>query len=308
MGINYTNNYRYIGASTSYSIYTPFWKLKEAGFGAGVNRTFRMNNGHPTDGDFYATFRYLTLRHFYMWGSFYISISKTFDYYEPRSTNYYYISPGYKYGYISWSSSYSKPFALDGSIEYTNVSAYQNRSFGINIAPLLKIGNRIQVQHSFYINRNFNNVGYAGTDTAGLPLFGLRDIDIISNTLELKYTIKNYMPVSIRIRHYYSEGNYEFYAPLLSNGHLSENSTFAYDYDFTFNSFNIDLVYSWQFSPGSTLSLIWKNNILKEDNPLYLNYFDNFEETLSANQYNSLTLKVIYYIDYEQITAKKSRK
>lgn len=308
MGINYTNNYRHLGATVNYNIYKPFWKLKELGLGGGINKTFRMDNGRSTSGEAYFNWRLLTLSHFYTWGGVFKSLSKSYDYYEARNSNYYFLSPEWTTAHVGWSSSYSKPFALDGNIVYTTIPEYKTHALNLGTGPILKIGNRMQLEHYFNFERRTNECGYAGVDSINLPLFGIRDVDIISNTLELKYTIKNYMPVSIRLRHYYSEGNYKSYAPLQENGTLGEESNMDYGYDFTFNTFNIDLIYSWQFSPGSTVSLIWKNNIMKENNPLYQNYFENLNHTLSENQYNSLTLKIIYYIDYEQITAKRSEK
>ncbi|PLW94741.1 MAG: hypothetical protein C0592_02000 [Marinilabiliales bacterium] len=308
MGILYTNNYRHFGTSGTYSWYTPVWKFKEMYLSAGVDNILRMTNGNPTGNEFWLTYRFMTMKHFFLMSGFSTGLSKTYDYYEPRNSAYYYLEPLWHHAYLHWSSSYSKPFALDGQLYYTSIPEYSSNKWDISIEPILKIGNRVQLQHEFRINRRINEVGYAGTDTTDLPLFGKRDVDVIENTLELKYTIKNYMPISLRIRHYYSEGNYSEYFPLMTDGHFGNSSAYPYDYDFTFNTFNIDLIYSWQFSPGSTFSLIWKNSILKEDNPLYQTYFENFENTLSANQYNSLTLKVIYYIDYEQITDKRSVK
>jgi hypothetical protein len=79
-----------------------------------------------------------------------------------------------------------------------------------------------------------------------------------------------------------------------------------YDYDFTFNAFNIDFVYSWQFSPGSSINLIWKTGIHTEALPINMSYLQNFRQTINSDQMNSITLKVIYYLDYQQL--RKSHK
>jgi len=61
------------------------------------------------------------------------------------------------------------------------------------------------------------------------------------------------------------------------------------------------MVFNWQFAPGSYLSLIWKNALLEENNQITYNYFENFSQTLQYPQLNTLTLKILYYLDYNQL-------
>ena len=86
----------------------------------------------------------------------------------------------------------------------------------------------------------------------------------------------------------------------------------ASNQDRNINFFNIDMVYTWQFAPGSFLNLIWKNNIAKFDQGTSVlhgdNYFNNFGQTLDAPQTNNLTLKVIYFIDYQSTVNKLKKK
>lgn len=67
-----------------------------------------------------------------------------------------------------------------------------------------------------------------------------------------------------------------------------------------FSNINIDFVYRWHFSPGSDLYLTWKNNAFNNSDQL-----DKFSSTLSDTFHNktrnSLTLKVLYYLDYNSL-------
>ena len=55
--------------------------------------------------------------------------------------------------------------------------------------------------------------------------------------------------------------------------------------------------YTWNFAPGSELTLGWKNSIYTDDKPITEDYFTDLGDTLSSPQTNSLSLKVLYYID-----------
>jgi len=51
----------------------------------------------------------------------------------------------------------------------------------------------------------------------------------------------------------------------------------------------------------SSLNLVWKNAILHEQSGAVAHYNDNFNQLLNSPQHNSLLLKILYYLDYQQI-------
>ncbi|PKP03847.1 MAG: hypothetical protein CVU11_06970 [Bacteroidetes bacterium HGW-Bacteroidetes-6] len=307
MGISHMNNYLAYAFSSTYSFYNPTKWIKELHVSPGMEYSFRLSNGHPIGNEISATFRLLTMRHFYLWGGFIHSLTRVSNYYEPRVEGYVYREPLWGYAYVGFSSTYSKPFALDGDLSITRVPSQSNSVYTVSLSPLLKIGNHFQFRYQCGTAFHNNEVGFAGIDSLGVPLLGSRDVTTIENTFSATYVIRNYMPVSIRVRHYYTQGSYSQFNYLLPGGDLDSPVLLPYNFDFTFNTFNIDFVYSWQFSPGSSLSLIWKTGILSDMPGTHLSYLQNLKETLDTDQLNSLTLKVIYYIDYEQIAKRKKR-
>ena len=69
------------------------------------------------------------------------------------------------------------------------------------------------------------------------------------------------MGITYRARHYLSTvDNKEFYI-LQSNGELASNPT-NYTANQNVNFFNIDMVYTWQFAPGSFINIVWKNAVV----------------------------------------------
>ena len=70
--------------------------------------------------------------------------------------------------------------------------------------------------------------------------------------------------------------------------------------DQSFNAFNIDLVYTWVFSPGSELRMVWKKSIatnMDQDQRIPA-WTDNFQETLQAPGLDSFSIRILYFVDY----------
>lgn len=84
------------------------------------------------------------------------------------------------------------------------------------------------------------------------------------------------------------------------------NNDYEQNNDFNFNTFNIDLTLNWEFAPGSRLSLVWKNAILHEDDHITQDFLDNLKQTIQADQLNQLSLKILYYLDYQTVTRNRS--
>lgn len=107
----------------------------------------------------------------------------------------------------------------------------------------------------------------------------------------------------MRARHYQSTVKYEDFYSLRPDGRLNPNTTFNENRNTNVNFFNVDMVYTWQFAPGSFFNLVWKNNTFTENDKSDTAYFLNLKEVLKSDQNNNLSLKVIYFIDYLRLKA-----
>jgi hypothetical protein len=108
------------------------------------------------------------------------------------------------------------------------------------------------------------------------------------------------MNITGRIRHYWTQLVYKTYHTLQEDGTLKLNNN-NFGADENTNLFNIDLVYTWQFAPGSFLNVIWKNAIQEGDGIRADRYVRNIRKTFQEPQSNSFTLKMIYFIDYQNV-------
>ena len=78
-----------------------------------------------------------------------------------------------------------------------------------------------------------------------------------------------------------------------------------YDPNTNFNLWNLDLSYDWEFSPGSKLTLLYRNNIFNEDNLSGISYYRSTKELFENPINHQFSLRVNYFIDYNLFKKKK---
>jgi len=93
----------------------------------------------------------------------------------------------------------------------------------------------------------------------------------------------------------------------LENGTLARNELTGLDannesaYNANYNAFTIDFVYRWVFRPGSEISFVWKNSIFTNDKRVSESYFQNLNSTFENSALNSFSIKILYWIDYQDL-------
>lgn len=157
----------------------------------------------------------------------------------------------------------------------------------------------ITFQHDLFVSKDHNNFGYVRVDN-GHVVIGRRNINVTDNALSVIYNLTARMNINLRARHYWTKVVYNRFYYLNDNGRLTQFANVV-PADFNYNVFNVDCVYSWQFAPGSFLNLIWKNNITQDDTESGNRYLENFRRTLQTPQANSVIIKLIYYLEYQQL-------
>lgn len=129
-------------------------------------------------------------------------------------------------------------------------------------------------------------------------------MNTIENVLSGRFDFNTKMGVTLRVRHYVSVVDYRQYYLLDREGRLDPVS-YNGNQNIDYNLFNVDFLYSWWFAPGSQLTLGWKNSVQTSNDALAKNYFTNLDNTLGAPQLNSLSIKVLYYLDYSMLRKRR---
>jgi len=312
LGITRLNNYVSNGAYINYNIYEPFGIFRNLYNNLYYERITNFKTGKLTDNylnyNLNTTFKnYLSL-----WYSCYKSLNETYEYYEPARSGLTgrYFMYGKNYGLNGGlSSDYRKKVSLDLSLNYSNIQRDKTDDYYFDLTPIFRFTSKFTVNYTFAISKSYNSLGYVDyIDSTQTIIYGNRDVQTIENTLYTKYMFKNDLFLSLRVRDYWSKGKYDKYYTLLENGCLESNQGYTATNDFNFNAFNIDLVFGWQFAPGSSLNIVWKNSVMEEESSVTNDFFKNFNKTIESPQQNSISIKLLYYLDYQTIKKKNNNK
>lgn len=219
------------------------------------------------------------------------------DFYEARNGMVFRTPAGTGYA-IFVNPNRSKPYNFGGNIQYRVTPVYKGRSWNYYFFQNLRLSDHLSLGLDLNYSPDYNNVGWVAFN-AGTPIFSKYDRETVENSMDARYTFNNKMGISAVVRHYWSDRrNHAFYS-LNNNGGLDgyTGPTLS-NVDRSYNVFNIDFVYSWQFAPGSELSVAYKNAAETDRRYYTQKYFKNFDEVLASPQNNSLSVKVLYYIDF----------
>jgi hypothetical protein len=232
-----------------------------------------------------------------------LSPVERYDYFEPRNDGWFVtLPPSYSINAF-YSPDYNKTFLVDVMPGISWASGYNQLGWYLRLGPRYKVNDHLFMVLTATYSRNFNDLGYVNDSLVNDELkitFGERDIENITTTLSVNYTIDPKFSFSFRVRHYLFKADYDQYYDLGKDGSLTPVSYSGND-DFIYNSFNIDSYFTWLFAPGSELILTWKNAIYTSEGLPSDSYFREFANTLEAPASNLISLKVLYYLDYQYI-------
>ena len=221
------------------------------------------------------------------------------------------------YSINGWfSSDYRKRIALDLGYWHAGGDTYRDwKENTYRIAPRIRINDRLNVRYVWKIIDRRNERGWAFLDSledgTEVSIFGKRRNREYTQVLNINYIFTNRMSLTTRVRHAWSQVRYDALYQLLESGVISETPYLASGYadleDLNFNAWSIDMVYRWNFAPGSELNIVWKNQLFQETRlgdvdqfALPETYAENFNQMIESGFFNSLSIRLISFIDYSR--------
>ncbi len=225
------------------------------------------------------------------------------DFYEPRVEGRVFKRPG-RFIYGGWvESNYAKKFSTSAEFSVVNFSKYNSNGYDLFLRNQYRFNKKLTISANTNLSTYNNNLGFAAIVSDGV-IFALRERNTVENIFTVKYNFNNKMGLSFRTRHYWSKvDNREFFR-LQTDGGILPATTVHKEANYNVNYFNIDMVYTWQFALGSFINIVWKNAAGTFDQKVDDVYFKNLGNTLSAPQQNSISLRVIYFLDYLSLKKK----
>tara|TARA_B100000795_G_scaffold138704_2_gene103672 strand:- start:21066 stop:23354 length:2289 start_codon:yes stop_codon:yes gene_type:complete len=299
LGVNFTTNIRNHSLELQFNKYNPFWILN----GNYNTFTYSIDQDYTTGEVLKNSYNGELAFIFPSFNAFFLNLSSQVgdgvDLFESRVPGQKFIIPEYYFNGIGISTDYSRKFALDAEVGYGQgyfTDYVVNNYFEVELSPILRLNDKLSLTPSSNYSIFLNGVGFAGFFDEQ-PKYGVRDVKTLTNILQGKYLFKNNLSLTLRVRHYWSYGIYDYYGDLDEEGYIIKDDQFAENANFNFNAFNTDLIFAWQFAPGSFLNIVYKNALQKDEQDLRLSYFNNLNTVFDQGQVNTVTMKLIYFFD-----------
>ncbi|MEL7120773.1 MAG: DUF5916 domain-containing protein [Bacteroidota bacterium] len=316
LGFIFNNNERSVNMFVRYNQFKPFLFFNSGGFGFwnGYQRLYNPNKFSSYSMEFWFFGQTKGFWNVNIWSN--INPIITYDYFEAREAGRFYRLPTNRNVGFWVGSDSRKKLRVSVNANFRNFGEEGRRSVNFNINPRFRFNDKLSMSMSTFMNVGQNDVGYVNKiisyeqgPSGDIPqsndiIFGTRDLTTVENVFNTAYNFNNNMALTFRMRHYWTKVEYNRFNVLNEDGNLGYID-YNNDHNTSFNAFNIDMIYRWRFAPGSDIFIIWKNAILGSNDDTDLTYFNNVGNLFDNPQSNSISMKVIYFLDYINLVKKK---
>ena len=232
------------------------------------------------------------------------------DFYEPRYYGRVFQNKGRVGLNVWWESNSAKKLSWNGRL-FTGVGGVFNRtSLDIGLGGKIRFSSKFSIDGRTSVTNSKNQPGWAANigPQSDTILFSRRDVNAVENIINIKYNFTNRMGLTLRARHYWSKVNPRQFYELDKYGKLqTPTNPFTQNVNQNYNYLSVDMVYNWQFAQGSFLSIVWKDIAESFNRQFENNYVKNLGNMVEGPQFNSLSLRVIYFLDYLTFRKKLKR-
>lgn len=223
----------------------------------------------------------------------------TYDYFEPRVPGRMYINPFSHNHSLTLQTDQRKKlnFALKYGLQLQ--PANDNVKNNVNLVAYFRIGQRFNMNAGTEVQESLNEKGFSHLVNDDI-FFVNRKVNTIINSVGSSFVLNNKSGLSMNARHYWTGVNAQDLYLLTADGLLQNTLGNPDDYNVNYNAFSLDVIFRWIFAPGSELSVAWKGFLYDGNNQLNENYWNNLRNSWD-NQSGSISLKVLYYLDYHTL-------
>lgn len=231
------------------------------------------------------------------------------DYFELRTPGKFLKMPKYGYIVVGGSTDSRKRLFINYEMGFAEAVLPDNPYYEINIGARYRFSNKLSLSIESERQQDRGQIGYAfERESNGDPIIGFRQVKDMNMVLSGIYNFTPRMNLTLRARHYWSNVHYQSFHNVSEDGGYKPRA-FINGRDYDFNAFNVDAFFTWDFKPGSRIVAGYKN-WLGDDYMIAQagqNYTKNFSSTLELPHGNELTLRVIFFLDYNQLRKKLSK-
>lgn len=300
LGFIRENNTERYWARLSYEIFEPTNTFNSYRISINPGVKYQHNPHKFSSSDIELESFFVTVSRFAFGASFETLLSNDYDFREPRSSDpniFFKQNAGFAVG--TWlSSDYRKKFAYDIRPGFSKRYNDHFEEYQLNVSPRYRFTDKFNMVYALNLGKALNEKGRVTELDDETIIFGNRDKKTIENSLTSNLSFNRKSTMALAFRHYWSTVRYDddFYS-LNDNGGLDPHA-YSENSDINYNVWNLDLSYIWEFAPGSQLIGLYRNSIFDYNDQAYLDFGENLDELFNQEIGHNISLKLIYYIDY----------
>lgn len=307
LGIQFQNRYHSYYANASYRTLNPVGIFNS--YSVYLNNYLLFDNptGKIQDASQSINANFVTKTNDYFGGGFNAKPIVTYDFYEPRSSDRstYLNQPANCGFWLNFSSNYNRAFALDVNPNFTVADQYQRYAYTIGVSPRYRFNNHFSLVYNFSYTFQNNNIGFTGWN-GNEVVMARRNRITYNQSLQGKYAVNHSMSFNLLVRHYWSFTENKELLRVQSDGNVTPFTGLTDTFDSSFNTWNLDLYYSWWFIPGSQMTVMYRNYASQYLNEFGTDYSTNINQLFAHDAMTHVfSLSIRYFLDYNVL--KKSK-
>ncbi len=306
LGINFLTHYHNIYGNVSYRILNPTAHFNNFSVNLNTNSEFENRTGRLQGFSSNLNFNITDKKNDYYGFGFNIKPLKVYDFYEAQNNNEekFVIIPENYNAFFFLSTNYNRKFAIDFKPSFMFTTEKDRIVYSILFAPRYRFSDKFTIKYELLYTVQNNNIGWIANDNTDI-VFTRRDRSTYSNSLTGKYTLNNLMNLNLTIRHYLSYALNHTILTLQDDGTLINNNTYLTNKNSSFNTWNLDLSYSWWFAPGSQISVLYRNNAATFLREFSTDYSSNLNDIMNSDNFSHIfSISLRYFIDYNTLKKK----
>ena len=305
LGLNRRNNYNNLEAEISYENFEPNKTFNKYKFELST-RHRRLYNPNVITSNSFRFESFFVLKSRIAFGGFMDYRTSRDDYFEPRVEGKYVTFSKSLGSKMFISTDYRKVFAVDFGIGQRKDFDQPQQQVFIEFSPRYRFSDKFLVEINTDFSKRDNQFGYIDNTETDV-FFGQRDLLSFENSLTASYNFDPYRAIDLRFRNYWTSVDYSdgIFFKLNDDGTkdiVDYQITQENDPNRNFNIWNLDLSFRWRFAPGSEASLLYRNQIFNNDNQATLGYTESLNKLFKQAVLNTISLRVTYFLDYNNVS------
>jgi hypothetical protein len=172
-----------------------------------------------------------------------------------------------------------------------------------------RFSDRLTMTVSIFRQHDNGQFGYSFTRDSAThaPILARRQYTDVTSIISGIYNFTPRMSLTFRARHYWNRILNTNVYDVKPDGYWTDRmgTLNARDLNMNYNVFNMDAFYTWDFRPGSRIIFAWKNSLSPSfedyiNGSIYKTYLHNASRVLEIPHSNEVTVRFIYFLDYQQ--------